>query len=140
LSRAQVGLPTVDLYIGAHILQAEVCVTLTQIATGLMFRDGISEDEGMLFAFRTPRQRSFYMRNVPFPIAAAYLDAEGVIQEIVQLKAFDESPVDSKSGSIQYVLETAPDWFERRNIGPGTLIVTDKGSLGEVFGRIARLP
>lgn len=140
LDKAQAKLPTVSLRIGAKTLQAEVCTTLTQVATGLMFRPGIGPEEGMLFVFAGAAQRSFYMRNVDFDINAAYIDTEGVIQEIVTLRKRDESPVPSASKNIQFVLETAPDWFTRNGIGVGTLILTDQGtSLREALARRAQL-
>ncbi len=114
-------------------------MTIPQVATGLMHRTGIKPEESMLFVFGTKQRRSFYMKNVTFPIAAAYIDGDGVIQEIVQLKAMDKTPVPSKSESIQYVLETAPDWFERHGVGPGMLIVTDRGPMSEKLAPFTRV-
>jgi uncharacterized membrane protein (UPF0127 family) len=74
------------------------------------------------------------MRNVTFDIDAAYIDSEGIIQEVVRLKKLDETPVPSKSENIQFVLETAPGWFERNGIKAGTLIRGTKRSLREEFG------
>ena len=120
-------------------MQAEVCLSLQQVATGLMFRDGIGPDEAMLFVFGGTDRRSFYMKNVPFDIAAAYIDAEGVVKEIVQLKKQELTPMPSQSAEIQFVLETAPDWFTRHGVGPGTLIRAESGGLREVFARQAVL-
>lgn len=139
LDHAQVNLPRVHLLVGAKDVNAELCYTLSQVATGQMHRESIGPDDGMLFIFGGASQRSFYMKNVKFPIAAAYIDAEGIIQEIVQLKAFDVTPVPSKSQSIQFVLETAPDWFERNHIAVGTQMVTEKGPLAATMARLAQL-
>lgn len=140
LSRAQARLSTVKLWVGPTEVEAELARTLTQIATGLMFRPSIGPEEAMLFVFGSAQPRAFYMKNVPFDIAVAYIDPEGVIQEIVQLKAQDRKPVPSKSDKIQYVLETAPDWFQRHGIGAGTLLRTDKGSFAETLAAFATLP
>ncbi|HTH49976.1 MAG TPA: DUF192 domain-containing protein, partial [Candidatus Limnocylindria bacterium] len=110
-----------------------------QVATGLMYRAGIGPNDAMLFVFGGADRRSFYMKNVPFDIAAAYIDSEGVVKEIVQLKKMDETAVPSQSDAIQFVLETAPDWFTRNGVGPGTLIRAERGSLREVFARQAVL-
>lgn len=139
LDHAQVDLPRVRLWIGPTELEAEVCTTLPQVATGLMHRKGIGPNESMIFAFGTGEQRSFYMKNVSFDIAAAYIDTEGVVTEVVQLKKQVVDPVPSKSANIQFVLETAPDWFERNGIKAGTVIRTDSGSLRDVLGRRAIL-
>jgi uncharacterized protein len=139
-NRAQTNLPIVKLLIGPHELDAELCTTITQVATGMMHRKGIGTNDAMFFAFAIGQQRSFYMKNVDFPIAAAYIDTDGVVQEIVQLKARDVTPVPSQSDRIQYVLETAPDWFTRNNVGVGALVTTPKGELRATLARLARLP
>ncbi len=140
LNRAQTNLPMVKLYIGPRELEAELCATVSQVATGLMFRKGIGTNEGMFFVFATGQERAFYMKNVDFPIAAAYIDSDGIIQEVVQLKARDVTPVPSKSDRIQFVLETAPDWFTRNGVGPGTLVTMPEGELRANLIRRARLP
>ena len=134
LDRAQSKLPTLKLWVGPKELETEVCLTREQLATGLMFRPGIGENEGMLFVFGEPQQTAFYMKNVSFDIDAAYIDSEGTITEIVRLKKMDATPVPSKSYGIQFVLETAPGWFERNGIGVGGLVKTSKYSLREAFG------
>jgi uncharacterized membrane protein (UPF0127 family) len=136
---ALTGLPRVKLLLGTKETQAELCYTITQIATGLMHRKSIGTNETMLFVFAGPRDRSFYMKNVPFDIDVAYIDHDGVIQEIVRLKAQDAKGVPSKSSRIQFVLEAAPDYFTRNGFGPGTLISTERGSLAEVLSPLAQL-
>ena len=139
LQRAQTNLPKARLIVGPRQVTAEVCTTVTQVATGLMHRESIGPDDAMFFVFGTRQQRSFYMKNVKFPIAVAYIDAEGVVDEIVQLKAMDPTPVPSKSANIQYVLETAPDWFERNGITKGALVTTVQGPLDATLARFAQL-
>lgn len=133
LDKAQPKLATVKLWIGAKEVDAEMCLTRTQIATGLMFRPGIRGDECMLFVFPQPQSVAFYMKNVGFDIDAAYMDSAGVIQQIVRLKKLDVTPVPSKSNDIQFVLETAPGWFEKNGIGAGTVVKTPRRSLREEF-------
>lgn len=139
LNHAQTNLPRVRLMVGPKQLTAELCTTVTQVATGLMHRKAIGPDDAMFFAFGTRQQRSFYMKNVPFPIAVAYIDAEGVVDEVVHLKAMDTTPVPSQSANIQYVLETAPDWFERNGISKGALVTTIQGPLDTTVARLAQL-
>ena len=133
LDHAQPKLPTVRLRLGAYELDAEVCQEITQIATGLMFRPGIGPEEGMLFVFNGPYQPAFYMKNVGFDIDVAYIDTEGVITEVVRLKAQDRTPVSAKSDRVQFVLEAAPDYFTKHGLGAGTLIVSARGTLKETF-------
>jgi uncharacterized membrane protein (UPF0127 family) len=139
LPTAQVNLPRVKLWIGPREIVSEVCITVPQIATGLMHRPSIGPEETMLFVFGSPRERSFYMKNVPFDIDVAYIDSDGVIQEVVRLKANDAKGVPSKSSRIQFVLEAAPDYFTRNGYGPGTLISTEQGGLAQALGPMAQL-
>lgn len=130
---AQTNLARVKLQVGPAETTAELCLTIPQVATGLMHRKSIGPEETMLFVFAEGQQRSFYMKNVPFDIAAGYIDNEGILQEIVSLKAMEETPVPSKSDNIQFVLEAAPDWFTRHGVIPGAAVRTDKASLPVAF-------
>lgn len=139
LDQPQTNLMRVKLMIGPTETLSEVCLTVSEVSTGLMHRKSIGPEETMFFAFGEGQPRAFYMKNVPFDIAAAYIDSDGVLQEVVTLKAMDETPVVSKSTDIQYVLEAAPDWFSRHGIMSGALVRAEKGPLGKAFAGLARL-
>ena len=98
-----------------------------------MFRTNIAENEGMLFVFPDASRVSFWMKNVPIPLSCAYLNREGVILELHELKPHDETPVVAGSRDVQFVLETAAGWFERHQVGVGTLVQTERGTLQETF-------
>jgi uncharacterized membrane protein (UPF0127 family) len=135
LDRAQPKLRTLKLWLGAEEISAELALTVTEISTGMMFRESMAENEGMLFVFNTPHRTSFYMKNTKVPLSAAYIDSTGTIAEIVDLQPLDESSVEARSDQIQYVLEVNQGWFKRHNIGVGTVIRTERGSLPETFFR-----
>src|SRR5262245_15615957 len=63
LDHALSKLPTVKLWLGAHELEAEIAKTTAEVATGMMFRKKMGENEGMLFIFGGPQSRAFYMKN-----------------------------------------------------------------------------
>ena len=136
--RALPKLPTLKLWVGKQVIEAEMAVTARELATGMMYRTNILENEGMLFRLPFPQRASFYMRNTEVPLSCAYIDAEGTILEIHDLQPLNEKPVPSATENILYVLETAQGWFERNNIGVGTVIRTADGSLAEVFSRNRR--
>ena len=135
LDHAQPRLATIKLWIGAQEMVTEMCLTPTQTSTGKMFRKQMGENEGMLFVFGRPHRTAFYMRNTIVPLSAAYIDPEGTILEIHDLQPLNETPVEASSDKIQYVLETPQGWFKKNNIGVGTLIRTERGSLQETFFR-----
>ena len=135
LTHAQAKLPTIKVWLGSEELTAEVAVKQTEIATGMMFRTNLGENEAMLFVFNEPGPRSFYMRNCTVPLTAAYINPQGVIEEFAKLDPGDTNGVPSISWNIQYVLELPQGWHERHNIRTGAVVRTERGSLQETFFR-----
>jgi uncharacterized protein len=134
VTSAQPRLRTMKVWLGAHELTTEVALTAQERETGMMFRTNIAEDEAMLFVFPRPGQVAFWMKNVPIPLSCAYIDPEGMILELHDLEPHNEESVRASSFRIQYVLETAQSWFERKGVGTGTVVRTERGSLPETFG------
>jgi uncharacterized membrane protein (UPF0127 family) len=133
LLHAQPKLPTIKLWLADQELVAEVARRPVEIATGMMFRTNLLENEGMLFVFGEPGPKSFYMRNCVVPLSAAYIEPDGTIAEIVDLQPGNEQPVPSRSTNIQFVLEVRQGWFARHNVRPGAWVRTERGSLQETF-------
>ena len=131
--QAQPKLPTMRIYVGPQTLDAELATTEREEMTGMMFRTNIQETDAMLFVFPQPYRASFWMKNCPESLSAAYVGPDGVIKEIHHLEKNDTNSVVAASDNIQYVLETKDGWFVRHNIGTGTVIRTAKGSLRETF-------
>jgi uncharacterized membrane protein (UPF0127 family) len=128
-------LPIVKLWLGKHELATEIAASPQELATGMMYREAIGEDEGMLFILPIPQRASFYMRNTKVHLSCAYIDAEGTILELHDLEPRNEEPVFAKSSNVQFVLETKQGWFERHGVAIGTVIRTENGSLRETFFR-----
>ena len=123
------------LWLGPKEITAELAISDVERNTGMMFRDKMEENEGMLFIFGGPALVSFYMKNTYVPLSCAYIGPDGTILEIHDLKPLDETPVYAKTDQIQYVLEVNQGWFQRHKIGVGTVLRTEKGSLQETFFR-----
>jgi hypothetical protein len=130
---AQPKLQTMRLWLGAEEMVAELALTGLQMQTGMMFRTNLAENAGMLFAFPAPHRASFWMKNCPLPLSAAYIDPEGVILEIHDLQPYNTNSVTASSEQVQYVLETNRGWFERHHVTTGMLIRTEHGPLRETF-------
>ena len=90
LLHAQPKLPTIKVWLGDQELIAEIARQPVEIATGMMFRTNMLENEAMLFVFPDIKSRSFYMRNCVVPLSAAYISPDGEILEIIQLQPHDE--------------------------------------------------
>jgi uncharacterized membrane protein (UPF0127 family) len=132
-TRAQPKLRTMKVYLGAETLDAELALTPEQVQTGMMFRTNIQETDSMLFVFSQPFRASFWMKNCPESLSAAYIGPDGVIREIRHLEKQDTNSVVATSSDIQFVLEVKDGWFARHNITPGAVIRTEKGSLAGTF-------
>jgi hypothetical protein len=130
---AQPKLTTMKLYLGAEALDAELALTFKQVETGMMFRTNIQDSDAMLFNLRVPQRADFWMKNCPESISAAYITADGVIQEIHHLEKNDAKGVVAARDDIIFVLETSDGWFDRHHIGVGTVIQSEKGPLAQVF-------
>jgi uncharacterized protein len=116
------GLRTVDLVVGGVPLKVEVADDEQSRAMGLMFRDSLSDDRGMLFVFDQPRQVSFWMKNTKIPLSIAFLDGDRVISEEKSMQPYDETPIQSRSDKIRYAIEVNAGWFDRHQVKSGAKV------------------
>jgi uncharacterized membrane protein (UPF0127 family) len=137
-TKAQPRLQTIHLWLGSEDLVTELALSPEQEQTGMMFRTNMPENTGMLFILPGPQQASFWMKNCPMPLSAAYIDPEGSILEIHDLQPQNTNDVVATAHNVLYVLEVNQGWFQRHHIGPGTLVRTEFGSLPESFTRRRR--
>ncbi|HWD91289.1 MAG TPA: DUF192 domain-containing protein [Verrucomicrobiae bacterium] len=130
---AQPKLPTVKLWLGPEQMDAEMCVTPDETRTGMMFRKSMGENDGMIFSLDYDQQASFWMKNCFVPLSVAYINADGVIEEIHPLEPQNTTPVVSATNNIRFALETPQGWFDRHHVTTGMVLRTEKGSLMETF-------
>jgi uncharacterized membrane protein (UPF0127 family) len=112
-------LRSVRLTVAGKALQAEVAKTAEQARTGLMFRDALPADAGMLFVYSSPRQASYWMKNTKIALSIAFIDSQGTILEIRSMQPFDETGITSASDRVAFALEVNEGWFERNGARPG---------------------
>lgn len=87
------------------IFDIEIAKTPYEIQTGLMYRDAMKENQGMLFVFPDIRERSFYMKNTRFPLDLIFIDHNKRIVSFQEnAKPMDESSLPSNA-KAQFVLE-----------------------------------
>ena len=129
----QAKLPTLRIYLGAEQLDAELALTEEQQHIGMMFRTNLLETDAMIFVFAQPQRASFWMKNCPESLSAAYIGPDGIIEEIHHFEKQDENPVVANTDNIQFVLEVKDGWYARHNINTGAVVRAEKGSLRETF-------
>jgi uncharacterized protein len=135
LLHAQPKLPTIKIWLGDQELTTEIASRSIEIATGMMFRTNLLENEGMLFVFGDAAARSFYMRNCFVPLSAAYMSPAGEILQIIDMQPHDETGIPSQSSEVQFVLEVPQGWFARHHVSTGAVVRTERGSLQDTFFR-----
>lgn len=106
----------------SHPLTVEIARTAQQRQVGLMFREELGEDAGMLFIFDRLSATGFWMNNTLIPLDIAYLAADGTIQEIREGVPLDRTPLRPEEPYL-YVVETNVGWFESNGFGVGDRVV-----------------
>ena len=99
-------------------LQIEIPTNIRDFNLGLMFRESLDQNSGMLFIFDEVAQQSFHMTETRIPLDIAFITEDGIIESIKELEPFDESPVYS-DGEVLCALEVNRGWFIENNIEVG---------------------
>ncbi len=122
LASAQTGpqprLPTVPLTAGMHVIQAELARSPQEQMVGMMFRTSMGQNEAMLFVNTDKDVRCFWMRNTLIPLTIAFIDDDGTIVNLADMKPRSEESHCS-SRPVRFALEMNQGWFAKRGIGPG---------------------
>lgn len=103
-------------------VQAEMAVEEEERNYGFMNRKKIPDGTGMLFVFEKDQILSFWMKNTPTPLSIAYLDSEGVIKNIYDMKPYRLAPIVS-TVSCRYALEVPQGWYSRAGIRVGDKVM-----------------
>lgn len=107
------------IQVGAKSVRMQLALLDGERQQGLMFRPGLGAEDGMLFLERYPKQHSFWMQNVSFPLDIGYFNAEGVLLEVHPMYARDERHVTSHSSDIKFALEMNLGWYAKNNVKAG---------------------
>lgn len=107
---------------GVHIFSVELAETPEQLARGLMYREALADDAGMLFRYNPPRATSMWMENTLIPLDIVFIDGAG---EVVKVTAFAQPGSRRSLGSdfpIAGVLELAEGRAVELGIRPGSIV------------------
>jgi uncharacterized membrane protein (UPF0127 family) len=103
-------------------LSVELANTPRLAQRGLMDRKTLGEYEGMLFIFARPREREFWMANTSLPLSIAFIEDDGTILNIEDMKPLDTGPRYRSAKASRLALEVNQGWFARHDIRPGDRI------------------
>ncbi len=116
---AQAALPVIELTAGFHRIEAEVAATDSSRQTGLMRREAMPAQRGMLFVFTQENTHCMWMRNTLLPLSVAFIDAEGGIINIEDMQPQTEDNHCARRPA-RYALEMNKGWFAQRGIVAGS--------------------
>ena len=117
-AKAQPPLPSTTLLLNEHSVLAEVADTPSARSQGLMYRQALEPNSGMLFVFDTPLMACFWMKNTQIPLSIAFITAKGIISNIEDMEPFSLASV-CPTQTMLYALEMEQGWFDQHGIQAG---------------------
>ena len=109
--------------IGNKTITAEIADSDEKREHGLMFRESLGKDHGMLFIFPREQTLSFWMKNTLIPLSIGFFGKDRKlieVQEMVPAIAGEALPRSYASAKpAKYALEMEKEWFRKSGIKPG---------------------
>ncbi|MDX9755819.1 MAG: DUF192 domain-containing protein [bacterium] len=119
-------LRTLQFELGGVPVEIEVALRMDEQTQGLMYRESMPENHGMLFVYPQPRYMSFWMKNTRIPLAIAFIREDGVISNIEEMEPytglFDPDVSYRSKYQCLYALEMNQGWFAKHGIKEGDRI------------------
>ena len=111
----------ISLTAGMHVIRAEVAAREAERQQGVMFREKMGPNEGMVFLFEAPAGVCMWMKNTLIPLSVAFIDENG---KIINIEDMQSQTTDSHCAKkpVKYALEMNQGWFKQRNVKPGSTI------------------
>ena len=148
---AKKKIPKEVVVIGEETYKLEVAASEKSRTKGLMHREKIDDDGGMIFIYKRARVRSFWMKNCLIDIDLMYLDSRGRIVSMHRMKKApprgqNETIFDYErrlkrypSGrSAQFIIELKPGSINRLELKVGQTIELDLAKLRQIVARQER--
>jgi uncharacterized membrane protein (UPF0127 family) len=118
-SSAGAQLPAIQLTAGMHLVRAEVAADFGSRMQGLMYRESLAPNAGMLFVFDEAATHCMWMKNTLIPLSVAFVDAGGTIINIADMQPQSEQSHCASAPAL-FALEMTRGWFAQRGIKAGT--------------------
>ncbi len=119
---------------GTHEFKVEIADTYEEQAMGLMYRESLAADSGMLFEFEQPKVATIWMKNTGIPLDIVFVRSNGRILKIEHSAKPYSLRSASSEGVIAAVLELPGGRAKDLGIVPGDLIEHD------FFGNLTAQP
>ncbi len=107
------------------ILKAEISSDSNSRSAGLMYREELESNNGMIFVYENEQILSFWMKNTYLALSIIYLDKNGIINSMYDMVPLNSSILyDSKEKSM-YAIEVNQGWFKENKINIGDRVIVD---------------
>ncbi len=116
------GLATVPMTIGAQTYELEIANTESSRRMGLMRRDFMPADHGMIFSFSEEEILRFHMLNTRIPLDILFLDATGQVVSIHEMKPYDTRTDTRSDRPAKYAIELNLGQAKTSGVRPGDVL------------------
>ena len=116
-------------------LKIEIPSTNGEFKAGLMFRESLDEDAGMLFMFDNVSYHSFHMQNTTIPLDIAFIDKWGIVESIKELQPLNREHVGSDH-PVLFALEVNRGWFKKHDVKVGDKVLSEDVAIEDSNGNI----
>ncbi len=99
-------------------LRVELARTAGERSRGLMFREELAEDGGMLFVYEEDTGAGFWMKDTLIPLSIAFIAADGAILDIQDMEPLSED-THRPPEAYRYALEVNQGWFRQNGFDVG---------------------
>lgn len=118
---ADSSLPVQRMTIGGENFNVEIATSFHDQEVGLMHRDHLDPDHGMLFIFPDEQVRTFWNHDTHFPLDLIFLDSSGAVVSLKHLDAYSDKDV--SSGVVaKYTIELNAGTADRLHVHVGDRI------------------
>ena len=102
-------------------LEVELATTFEEQSLGLMYRDKLEENGGILFVYPRENFLSFWMKDTRIPLSIAFIKADG---RIIQIESMKPNSLDThvSKEKAKYALEMNEGWFRIHNVREGDTV------------------
>ncbi|MDX2073456.1 MAG: DUF192 domain-containing protein [Alphaproteobacteria bacterium] len=114
-----IAFSTSMIEIGKHHFTIELATSNVQLEHGLMFRNYLAPDHGMLFVYHQPTLARMWMKNTLIPLDMIFIDAKGRIVTIEHNTTPESPAIISSPEPVKAVLELAAGTAEKKHIKVG---------------------
>ena len=115
---ARSQLPVMELNAGIYLIRAEVASSFESRGRGLMYRESLPPNQGMLVVFPQVERHCMWMKNTPLPLSVAFIDSGGEIVSISDMSPHSEES-HCAARPAKYALEMNRGWFAAKGIRAG---------------------